>query len=96
MPEKKGQWRPRLRDLAAETSKIMQVLRSLDRPRIEKEPLESTLWHHNRSLPERKKVIYKEEGKGSLFTRNEETACAGLVIDHDCPYNRLSERHYGL
>jgi hypothetical protein len=70
MPEKEGQWRPRLQDLIAETSKIMQVLRVWISPRPEKSQGKSTLWHHNRSLPYRKKALHKR-GNGVLFTKTE-------------------------
>ena len=85
MPEKEGQWRPRLRDLVAETSKIMQVLRAWISPRPEKSQGKSTLWHHNRSLPYRKKALHKRR-EGRFIYKDEETVCAGLVTDHDCPY----------
>ena len=83
MPEKEGQWRPRLQDLIAETSKVMQVLRVWIGPRPEKSHGKSTLWHHNRSLPYRKKALHKRGKRVFYVQRNEETTCAGLVTDHD-------------
>ena len=50
MPGNEGQWRPRLQDPTAKTSKLMQVIRRAGPTYDRKDPVESALGHHNRSL----------------------------------------------